>query len=587
MAFDFKTATPESAISDSNLLFGAASFGSANPTVFPVSTLRTLLIGGGTLVIPTGKTFTVNETMTLTALAAGQTFTFPAVGGTVALLNAANLFTTANTFSPITDVAAGTFRRSAVGSTSNILQIQDEANNNLATFGPNGYLTLGRASSVTGQAVFANATNANTVTVQAGTTSSSWSLTLPTSAGTADYALVTNGSGASSWSQVNLASAVTGTLPVGNGGTGQTSLTAHGVVIGNATNGVNVTSAGTAGQFLVSGGASADPTWTTATFPTTAGAAGTILRSNGTNWLASSDTWPDTTSAGTILVSATANTITATASPTIGVAGTTAGSLGLAGGTSGTVTINVAATAGTWSLTLPTSGGTSGYLLKTDGTGVSSWFNLFGTANTWSANQTFSAVTYLADGSATAPSLAFTNSTTTGLYRYGANAIGVAINGAYAAQIDASGNVMIGTADDGASGANTLTLAGSGNAGMTIRTGATSTGSIYFSDATTGSGELDGFIQYDQNIQALKLGTASNERLRITYTGNIYPTTTPSTTMTDGFIYIPSGSGPPTGVPANIVGFVPQYYDSTNNYLYVYNGTWKRVSFADNFLTQE
>jgi hypothetical protein len=525
--------------------------------------------------------------MTLTALAAGQTFTFPAVGGTVALLNAANLFTTANTFSPITDVAAGTFRRSAVGSTSNILQIQDEANNNLATFGPNGYLTLGRASSVTGQAVFANATNANTVTVQAGTTSSSWSLTLPTSAGTADYALVTNGSGASSWSQVNLASAVTGTLPVGNGGTGQTSLTAHGVVIGNATNGVNVTSAGTAGQFLVSGGASADPTWTTATFPTTAGAAGTILRSNGTNWLASSDTWPDTTSAGTILVSATANTITATASPTIGVAGTTAGSLGLAGGTSGTVTINVAATAGTWSLTLPTSGGTSGYLLKTDGTGVSSWFNLFGTANTWSANQTFSAVTYLADGSATAPSLAFTNSTTTGLYRYGANAIGVAINGAYAAQIDASGNVMIGTADDGASGANTLTLAGSGNAGMTIRTGATSTGSIYFSDATTGSGELDGFIQYDQNIQALKLGTASNERLRITYTGNIYPTTTPSTTMTDGFIYIPSGSGPPTGVPANIVGFVPQYYDSTNNYLYVYNGTWKRVSFADNFLTQE
>lgn len=289
-SFDFKTEAPEVAISDSNLLFGATSYGAIYPSVFPVSTLRTLLIGGGTLAISPSKTLTVTETMTLTALASSQTFTFPAAGGTVALLNAANLFTTANTFSPLTDVAAITARRYGVGATANILQLQDESNNVLAAFDASGYLNLGRASGVTGQVKLFNSTNANTVTLQSGVTSSSWTLTLPTTAGTNNYVLTTNGSGVSSWAQVSLTAGVTGTLPVGNGGTGQTTLTIHGVLIGNAAGAISTTSAGTAGQFLVSQGASADPTWTTATFPTTAGPVGTILRSDGTNWVATTAT---------------------------------------------------------------------------------------------------------------------------------------------------------------------------------------------------------------------------------------------------------------------------------------------------------
>lgn len=60
---------------------------------------------------------------------------------------------------------------------------------------------------------------------------------------------------------VNLSSgaSVTGTLPVANGGTGDTTLTAHGVLVGETTSPVAVTSAGTAGQPLLSGGGSADP----------------------------------------------------------------------------------------------------------------------------------------------------------------------------------------------------------------------------------------------------------------------------------------------------------------------------------------
>lgn len=48
-------------------------------------------------------------------------------------------------------------------------------------------------------------------------------------------------------------------LPVRQGGTGVATLTDHGVVVGQGTNAVHITSAGTAGQLLTSGGASADP----------------------------------------------------------------------------------------------------------------------------------------------------------------------------------------------------------------------------------------------------------------------------------------------------------------------------------------
>ena len=57
----------------------------------------------------------------------------------------------------------------------------------------------------------------------------------------------------------------------------------------------------------------------------------------------------------------------------IGLAGTTLGVVRLAGNTSGNVTIQPAAAAGTWTFTLPTSGGTNTYALTTNGSGVSSW----------------------------------------------------------------------------------------------------------------------------------------------------------------------------------------------------------------------
>ncbi len=51
----------------------------------------------------------------------------------------------------------------------------------------------------------------------------------------------------------------------------------------------------------------------------------------------------------------------------------TAKGLKLNGSSSGVVTVQPAAAAGTWSLTLPTTGGTSNYFLQTNGSGVTTW----------------------------------------------------------------------------------------------------------------------------------------------------------------------------------------------------------------------
>jgi len=66
------------------------------------------------------------------------------------------------------------------------------------------------------------------------------------------------------------------------------------------------------------------------------------------------NTFPSTAAAGTVLAALTANTITATSAPVLGIAGTTAGTLTLSGATSGTAVLQTAAAAGsgyTWTLT--------------------------------------------------------------------------------------------------------------------------------------------------------------------------------------------------------------------------------------------
>ena len=88
-------------------------------------------------------------------------------------------------------------------------------------------------------------------------------------------------------------------------------------------------------------------------------------------------------------------------------------------------------------------------------------------------------------------------------------------------RIDASGRVLIGTTTEGNAGSDDLTIATSGSTGITLRSGTSNHCNLYFSDATSGSGEYDGYIQYSQSDRHLILGTASAERLKITSTGGV------------------------------------------------------------------
>ena len=66
---------------------------------------------------------------------------------------------------------------------------------------------------------------------------------------------------------------------------------------------------GTTGNILQSNAAAA-PSWSTATYPSVATSSGTILRANGSNWVASTATFADTYTASNILYSNGANTVT-------------------------------------------------------------------------------------------------------------------------------------------------------------------------------------------------------------------------------------------------------------------------------------
>ena len=60
-----------------------------------------------------------------------------------------------------------------------------------------------------------------------------------------------------------------------------------------------------------------------------------------------------------------------------------------------------------------------------------------------------------------------------------------------------------------------------GVVGITIRSGTSAAGAIYFSDATSGAAEYDGAIVYNQSSQYMSVYTAKTQRLRINSNGSL------------------------------------------------------------------
>ena len=426
-------------------------------------------------------------------------------------------------------------------------------------------------------------------------------------------------------------------VPLTVGGT-NASLTASngGIVYSDASAFAILSGTATAGQIIRSGASSA-PSWSTSTYPATS-------------------------SAGTILASGSTNTITATVTPTLGVAGTTLGTLSLTGNTSGTITIQPQAAAGTYNFNLPTGAGTSGQPLLSGGGGSTAM--TFGTlgveaggtgaitltsngvlygngtsavqitaqggANTvltanagapaFSSSPTIgTSVTtplFLASslGSVSAPVFSFSSDTDTGLWSPSANVLAASTAGSQRITIDSAGLVGIGTTTPivglHVEGATTVTArinlsssvtGGSGSGGiMALYSYALPTaadqrlGVFLFGSANSGSGNgqnaaaVEGFSSEAWTAGSaqgayFKFGTTPigsatrTERMRIDAPGNVIINTAAiSTSATDGFLYVPSCSGTPTGTPTTYTGRVPVVVDTTNNKLYFYSSSaWR------------
>jgi hypothetical protein len=94
-------------------------------------------------------------------------------------------------------------------------------------------------------------------------------------------------------------------------------------------------------------------------------------------------------------------------------------------------------------------------------------------------------------------------------------------------------------------------------------------------DGTPGTNDMPGRLVFSTTADGASTAT---ERMRITSAGNIVAgrSVALATTATDGFLYVPTCAGTPTGTPTSITGMAPIVVNTTNNKLYFYSGgAWR------------
>ncbi len=306
-------------------------------------------------------------TITPQATAGTPTLTLPNASGTFAVSVSAPLALSATTGNLTITGAAGTI---LAGSTpaftaTPVLGVPT------STLG-----TLGLAGNTSG-----------TVTLSPAAAAGTWTLTLPTSGGSANQFLQTNGSGVATWATpsgaaidlvVGATTVTSGTttrvlydnagvlgeytqVPLAVGGTNANLTASNGGIVYSTASALAILSGtATANQVLLSG-LSTTPAWSTATYPATT-TINQLLYSSSANVIAGLATVN-----GGILNAGATGIPALTVTPILGVAGTSTGTIGLSGVTSGVVTIQPQSVAGTFNFNLPTSAGSSGQALLSGG----------------------------------------------------------------------------------------------------------------------------------------------------------------------------------------------------------------------------
>ena len=95
-------------------------------------------------------------------------------------------------------------------------------------------------------------------------------------------------------------------------------------------------------------------------------------------------------------------------------------------------------------------------------------------------------------------------------------------------RVDSSGRLLLGTTTEGHADADDLTIATSGDCGITLRAGSSSSSRLYFSDGTSGADEYRGIITYAHSSDSMRFWTNATEKMRITSDGKFgFNTTNP------------------------------------------------------------
>lgn len=240
-----------------------------------------------TLTNTTGVTFPTSGTLATTA----QLPTLPlgpSHGGTGIANNAASTLTISGNFGTtltVTALTAVTLPTSGTLATTSQLPSLPLSPSNGGTGVNNGTSTITLGGNLTTSGAFAT-----TFTMTAGT-----SVTFPT-AGTL---------------------ATTSQLP-------SITATQYDVLVGGAANAIVSVGPGSAGQVFQSAGNAAPPAYSTATYPLVGTSTGSLLRADGTNWSATTSTYPATNAVNTLLYASSANVMAALATADSGVLNTSA-----------------------------------------------------------------------------------------------------------------------------------------------------------------------------------------------------------------------------------------------------------------------
>ena len=115
------------------------------------------------------------------------------------------------------------------------------------------------------------------------------------------------------------------------------------------------------------------------------------------------------------------------------------------------------------------------------------------------------------------------------------NTLDVYTNSTQRLRIMGDGAISIGSNTEGHADANELTLAGT-RTGMTIRSANDDYGNIFFSDATSGTAEYVGAVQYYHGDNTLRLKTNSTDRLIINKEGDVNITGVCTATSFSGIV---------------------------------------------------